>query len=70
MSYYSDPSVLNGPKNSFFTEETSEYHRNRIKDFPEHEKTMKQWTLKAAERHLQFEKAVKAKERHLLNFNN
>ena len=67
LGYYADPSVLNGPKNSFFTEETSEYHRNRIKDFPEHEKTMNKWTSIAAKRHLQFEKAVKAKERHLLN---
>ena len=67
LGYYADPSVLNGPKNSFFTEESSEYHRNRIKDFPEHEKTMKKWISIAAKRHLQFEKAVKAKERHLLN---
>ena len=67
LGYYADPSVLNGPKNSFFTEETSEYHRNRIKDFPEHEKAMKKWTSIAAKRHLMFEKSVKAKERHLLD---
>ncbi len=41
--------------------------KSLIKDFPEHEKTMKKWTSIAAKRHLQFEKAVKAKERHLLN---
>ena len=67
MHYYANPSVINGPRNSFFTEESSEYHRNRIKEFPEHEKTMKKWTSLAAERHKKFEKSVKAKEKHVLN---
>ncbi len=69
LTYYADPSMFNGPKNAHFTEETSEYHRNRIKEFPEHEKTIKKWTSISAERHLKFEKSVKAKDRHLLNLN-
>ena len=67
VSYFVDPIVLNGPKNNFFTEETSEYHKNRIKNFPEHEKSMKKWMLISAERHRNFEKSVKALERHHLN---
>ena len=67
VSYFVDPIVLNGPKNNFFTEETSEYHKNRIKNFPKHEKSMKKWMLISAERHRNFENSVKALERHHLN---
>ena len=69
MHYYADPSTINAPKNSFFIEETSEYHKNKIKNFPEHERSMKKWVSISANRHLKFEKSVRAKERHLLNLN-
>ena len=64
---YINPKLLNAPKSKFFSEESSEYHKINISGYPEHEKTMKKWISIAAKRHLQFEKAVKAKERHLLN---
>ena len=67
LSYFADPSVLNAPDISFFTEETSEYHRNRIQEFPEHEKIMKKWTSISADRHVKFENAIEALDRHLLN---
>jgi hypothetical protein len=67
IHYYADPSFVNAPESKFFTEETSEYHKNRIKNFPEHEKSMKKWMLISAERHRNFEKSAKALERHHLN---
>ena len=39
LSYYADPSVINAPDISFFTEETSEYHKNRIQELFEEVKT-------------------------------
>ena len=70
VSYSIDPSILNGPEISFFTEESSEYHKYNIKNYPEHEKIMQKWLSISSNRHKKFEKAVKAKERHLLNLNN
>ena len=67
VSYSIDPSILNGPEISFYTEESSEYHKYNIKNYPEHEKIMQQWLSISSNRHKAFEKAVKAKERHLLN---
>mgnify|MGYP001457998075 CR=1 FL=1 len=67
VSYSIDPSILNGPEISFFTEESSEYHKYNIKNYPEHEKIMQQWLSISSNRHKAFEKAVNAKERHLLN---
>jgi hypothetical protein len=67
VSYSLDPSILSGPEISFFTEESSEYHKNRIQNYPEHEKIMKKWMLISAERHRNFENAVRAKDRHHLN---
>ena len=67
VSYSIDPSILNAPEINFFTEESSEYHKNRIQNYPEHEKIMKEWMLISADRHRNFEKSVKALERHHLN---
>ena len=67
VSYSIDPSILNGPEISFYTEESSEYHKYNIKNYPEHEKIMQQWLSISSNRHKAFEKAIKAKERHLLN---
>ena len=67
VSYSIDPSILNGPEISFFTEDSSEYHKYNIKNYPEHEKIMQKWLSISSNRHKAFEKTVKAKEKHLLN---
>ena len=36
LNYNVNPKLLNGPKNSYLTEETSEYHKYNIDKFPEH----------------------------------
>ena len=70
LTYGIDPIVLNAPKNSFISEETSEYHKNNISNYPEHKKTMNKWVSISAKRHLEFENIVEALDRHKLDLNN
>ena len=62
-----NPEAYGGPKNKFFTEETSEYHRNNIDKHPEFKKFIDEWTSLSAKRHQQFEIDWKAKDHHKLN---
>jgi hypothetical protein len=64
-----NPEAYGGPKNKYFTEETSEYHRNNIDKHPEFKKFMDEWTSLSAKRHQQFEIDWKAKNLHKLNLN-
>ena len=69
LSYGIDPKILNGPKNNFISEETSEYHKNNISNYPDHQKTMQKWVSISAQRHIEFENSLGAIERHRLNLN-
>jgi len=60
------PKLLNAPKSNFFTEETSEYHKYNISQFPEHEETMKKWISISSKFHKNFENMAKAKSHHKL----
>ena len=62
-----NPEAYGGPKNKFFTEEASEYHRNNIDKHPEFKKFMDEWTSLSAKRHKQFEIDWKARDYHKLN---
>ena len=64
--FFVHPKLLNAPKSNFFTEETSEYHKNNISQFPEHEKTMKKWISISSKFHKNFENMTKAKNHHKL----
>ena len=66
ISYQIDPEILNGPKNKFITEDSSEYHRNNIENYPEHKKIMKKWISISAKRHRDFENSINALDRHKL----
>tara|TARA_Y100000591_G_C21705418_1_gene630525 strand:- start:43 stop:876 length:834 start_codon:yes stop_codon:yes gene_type:complete len=66
LNYTVNPKLLNAPKNSYLTEETSEYHKYNIDKFPEHKKIMNQWISISAQRHIEFEKIFKSKSRHRL----
>jgi hypothetical protein len=70
LSYGIDPKILNGPKNNFISEETSEYHKNNISNYPDHQKTMQKWVLISAQRHIEFENLIKVMERHKLDLSN
>ena len=62
-----NPEVYGGPKNKYFTEETSEYHRNNIDKHPEFKKFIDQFTSMSAKRHKEFEIQWRAKDRHKLD---
>jgi len=67
LVYVVDPKILNAPDNNYIKEDSSEYHKNNIDKFPEHKKIMKKWISISAQRHLDFENLVSAKERHKLD---
>ena len=63
-----DPDHFNGPKNSFITEDSSEYNRANIEKFPEHKKYMENFVSNAAFEHSKFEDALRARKKHKINF--
>ena len=69
LTYTVDPKILNAPDNKFITQETSEYHKYNIDNYPEHKKIMKKWTSISSQRHIDFENSIKALKRHRLNLN-
>ena len=69
LSYGVDPQTLGAPANKFITEDSSEYHKNNIDNYPEHKKIMKKWISLSAQRHIEFEESIRALERHKLNLN-
>ena len=69
LSYGIDPQILGAPANKFITEDSSEYHKNNIDNYPEHKKIMKKWISVSAQRHIEFEESIKALKRHRLNLN-
>ena len=66
--YVFNPETHGAPKNKFFTEDLSEYHRANINNFPKKKKYIEDFVISAAYEHQKFEKIVRAKSRHLLNF--
>ena len=67
VKYAINPKLLNAPKNKYFTEESSEYHKLNINNFPKHNKVMQKWISISAARHKSFEKNVNAKNSHKLD---
>ena len=66
VQYLVNPKYLNGPENNFFTEETSEYHKQNINRFSDHKKTMEKWISISAKRHQEIEIISKSKSHHKL----
>ncbi len=62
-----NPEIVNAPKSNFFTEETSEYHKHNISQFPDHSETMNRWISNSSKFHKEFETMTKAKNRHKLS---
>ena len=62
-----NPEAYGGPKNKYFTEETTEYHRNNIDKYPEFKKFIDEWTSLSAKRHQEFEIQWKTRNYHKLN---
>ena len=70
VGYSANPKIFDAPKNKFYTEESSEYHKYNIEKFPEHKKTMQKWISISAERHKKFEKNVNARNSNKLDLSN
>ena len=70
VGYSANPKIFDAPKNKFYTEESSEYHKYNIEKFPEHKKTMQKWLSISAERHKRFEENVNARNSNKLNLSN
>jgi hypothetical protein len=68
--YIANPKIFKAPKNKFYSEETSEYHKYNIDQFPEHKKIMQKWISISAERQKKFEENTKAKKHHKLDLSN
>ena len=66
--YMFNPETQGGPKNKFLTENTSEFHRSNIQNYPKHKKYMEDFVINAVYEHKKFEEMVHAKSRHLLDF--
>lgn len=66
VGYAINPKILNAPTTKFLNEDTSEYHKYNIENFPEHKKIMEQWISISANRHSEFEKIFNSKKRHRL----
>ena len=69
LQYGIDPKILDAPVNNFISEETSEYHKNNISNYPKHQKIMQNWVSISAKRHIEFENIIKVIERHKLDLN-
>ena len=67
LSYEIDPKILGAPKNKFISEESSEYHKNNILNYPEYQKIMKKWVSLSAHRHIEFENIIKVLDRYKLD---
>ena len=70
VDYIANPKLFNSPIINFFTEESSEYHKHNIDNYPEHKKTIEKWISVSAKNHRLFEKLTKAKDRHKLDLDN
>ncbi|MBC8308242.1 MAG: SHOCT domain-containing protein [Pelagibacterales bacterium] len=67
VNHVMNPKILNAPKNQYFTEERSEYHKYNIEQFPKHKKIMEEWLSISSKYHKEFEKKNYAKKNHELD---
>jgi len=67
ISHLINPKNINAPDSKFFTEESSEYHKYNIDNYPGHKEVMNKWISFSAKRHLELEKLANANTNHKLN---
>ena len=63
-----NPETNGASKTQFTTEDSSEYHPQNINKFPDKKKFMEDWIKLSVQRHKSFEKEIKAKEKHKIDF--
>ena len=70
VAYFDEPDLdANSTVLEFFSEDSSEFHPLKIDRFPKHKELMQKYLNKSFIRHKEFEKSVKVKKKHQLNFN-
>jgi len=67
ISHLINPKNINAPDSKFFTEESSEYHKYNIDNYPGHKEVMKKWISFSVKKHLALERLAMAKTDHKLN---
>mgnify|MGYP001416810044 CR=1 FL=1 len=67
MHFAEEETLKNALSPKYFSEETSEYSKVNISQFPEHQKTMNDWISHMSQFHKQFEVMVKSKKKHRLD---
>jgi len=67
VAYIADPKIFEAPDNKFIDENTSEYHKHNIENYPKHKKIMKKWISISAQRHIDFENSIGALNKHKLS---
>ena len=67
ISYWVNPKLVNSPEPKLHSEESSEFHKANINQYPEHKLAMERFISMASKRHKIIEKEFRAKEHHLLN---
>ena len=67
IRHHMNPKILDSPKSKFYSEETSEYHKMNISQYPKHEITMNKWISVSSKFHQNFENMVNTKNKHKLN---
>ena len=68
VNYTVDPEFIGAPKTFFQGENTSEYHRDNIDNYPIKKKFFKLWTKKMAQKHSYLKDQLKASNKFKLNF--
>tara|TARA_Y100000590_G_C15629900_1_gene980832 strand:- start:550 stop:1356 length:807 start_codon:yes stop_codon:yes gene_type:complete len=66
--YAINPELFGAPKIINAKEEKSEYHRDNIDDFPIQKKFFTDWTIEQTLKHQEFEKKLKLRSHHKLDF--
>ena len=67
IQYWANPKLFNSPKQNYFTEESSEFHKANIDRYPEHKITMNKWISTSAKRHKFLEDLFNSKKHHRLD---
>tara|TARA_B100001175_G_scaffold305756_1_gene303129 strand:+ start:381 stop:1310 length:930 start_codon:yes stop_codon:yes gene_type:complete len=67
IGYFVNPKLVNSPEPKLLSEESSEFHKANISQFPEHKLAMEKFISISAKRHRNLEKVFRAKNHHLLN---
>ena len=68
LEYCINPETNGASKTEYTSEESSEYHPQNINKYPDKKKFMEEFIKLAAQKHKAFEKEIKARDKHKIDF--